>query len=45
MSKPGDDEDDKEDASFIVYSVPGCSLHICNYKIVPRTELLLPFYR
>lgn len=29
MSKPDDAE---EDASFIVYGVPGCSLHIYDYQ-------------
>lgn len=30
MGKP--DNDEEENASFIVYRVPGCSLHSCDYE-------------
>lgn len=38
------DNDEEENVSFIVYYVPGCSLHTCDCeKKIPRAELLLSF--
>lgn len=36
MGKP--DNDEEENASFIVYRVPGCSLHSCDYEKKKKTQ-------